>query len=66
MNIPEIAHKYRISEAFLNSKDDALVIASDSLRELQTYIRATSDNNELVDKLQYLIDFMLDVKQATY
>lgn len=67
MNIPQIAQKYRISEAFLNSKDDALMIAAESLKDLQAIINSgVADPKDIVSKLQFLQDFLTDVKSSGY
>ena len=34
MNLQEVAHKYRISDNFLNSKDDGLLVAAKSIQDL--------------------------------
>lgn len=64
MTISQIAAKYRISEAFLNSKDDALTIVGESLRELQFDIK--NGKSLTVDQLQKLIEFLHDIKNSNY
>ena len=34
MNLQEIAKKYRISESFLNSKEDGLLIVASSINDI--------------------------------
>lgn len=64
MTISQIAAKYRISEAYLNSKDDALLIAADSIRDLQTDVK--QGKSLTVDQLQKIIEFLYDIKNSNY
>lgn len=66
MTIPEIARKYKISEAYLNSKDDGLIIAADSLKELKSLITQGLPQPQLLSKMQFLIDFLVDVKNSNH
>lgn len=66
MTIPEIARKYKISESFLNSKDDGLMVAADSLRELKVQINGGLPQAQLLNKMQFLIDFLVDVKNSNH
>jgi hypothetical protein len=66
MTIPEIARKYKISEAYLNSKDDALKIAAASLTDLKTIVLNGASQDDVANKLQFLADFMLDCKNSSY
>jgi len=62
MTISQISAKYRISEAYLNSKDDALLIIVESLRELKT----KSTDPSASEQFQKLIDFCHDIKNSNY
>ena len=62
MTISQISAKYRISEAYLNSKDDALLIIGESLKELKT----KSTDQTTLEQFQKLIDFCHDVKNSNY
>lgn len=66
MTIPEISKKYNISEAYLNSKDDALTIAAASLIDLKTMLEQNQPRATIASKLQFLADFLYDVKNSNY
>jgi hypothetical protein len=66
MTIPEISKKYNISEAYLNSKDDALTIAAASLIDLKGMLDGNYPKKALADKMQFLADFLRDVKKSTF
>ena len=66
MTIPEISKKYGISEAYLNSKDDALKIAAASLTDLKAIVLNGADKEDIATKLQFLADFMLDCKNSNH
>lgn len=69
MNLQQIAHKYRISDNFLNSKDDGLLVAAKSIQDLiasmnQSAGRGINENEKqsIITKMEKLIDFLKDVK----
>ena len=69
MNLQEVAQKYRISDNFLNSKDDGLLVASKSIQDLINEInqdakRGIDENRKqsIITKLEKLTDFCKDVK----
>ena len=66
MTIPEIAKKYGISEAYLNAKDDALQIAAASLVDLKGMVNNTVPREQIANKLQFLADFLYDVKNSNH
>jgi hypothetical protein len=66
MTIPEISKKYGISEAYLNAKDDALQIAAASLLDLKVMIEKNTPRAEVAAKLQFLSDFLYDVKNSNH
>ena len=66
MNIQEICKKYGISEAYLNSKDDAHQVAAASLLDLKNMVLQNKPREEVANKLQFLADFLLDVKNSSY
>jgi hypothetical protein len=66
MQIPEIAKKYGISEAYLNSKDDAHQIAAASLVDLKKLVLENHPRQEIANKLQFLADFLIDIKNTSY
>lgn len=66
MTIPEISKKYGISEAYLNSKDDALKIAASSLIDLKEMVQANMPRAEIGAKIQFLADFLMDCKNSNH
>ena len=66
MTIPEIAKKYGISEAYLNAKDDALQIAAASLVDLKGMVTNNVPRDQIANKLQFLADFLYDVKNSNH
>ena len=66
MNISEICKKYGISDAYLNSKDDAHTIAAASLIDLKNMVLNNQPRQEIANKLQFLADFLIDVKNSGY
>jgi len=66
MTIPEIAKKYGISEAYLNAKDDALQIAAASLVDLKGMVNNNVPREQIANKLQFLADFLYDVKNSNH
>jgi len=66
MTIPEISKKYGISEAYLNSKDDALKIAAASLVDLKGMVTNNVPREQIANKLQFLADFLYDVKNSNH
>ncbi|MEY4332588.1 MAG: hypothetical protein RLZZ196_1326 [Bacteroidota bacterium] len=66
MNITEISKKYNISEAFLGSKEDGLMIAAASLKDLQNALDANQPRGEIKAKMQFLIDFLTDLKNSSW
>jgi hypothetical protein len=66
MTIPEISKKYGISEAYLNSKDDALKIAAASLVDLKGMVDSNMPREQISNKLQFLADFLMDCKNSNH
>lgn len=68
MNLTEISRKYRVSEAFLNSKDDGLLIVASSLQDIIREMNGGKiDENRkesLIEKLERLSQFCKDVKNS--
>ena len=71
MNLQEVAHKYRISDNFLNSKDDGLLVAAKSIQDLIKEInnsekRGIDENKKqsIITKMEQLVDFLKDVKNS--
>ena len=66
MTLDEICKKYGISGAFLNSKDDALQIAAASLIDLKGMLEANQPKAPIAAKMQFLADFLSDVKNSNH
>jgi 2C-methyl-D-erythritol 2,4-cyclodiphosphate synthase len=66
MTISQISQKYGISEAYLNSKDDALSIAAASLIDLKNMLDQNHPKQAIADKMEFLANFLRDVKNSTY
>ena len=67
MNLQEIAHKHKVSENFLNSRDDAFDIAAASLEDLIFELKkGTIEQETMVYKLQQLRNFLVDVRSSTF
>tara|TARA_B100000900_G_scaffold351676_1_gene318916 strand:+ start:291 stop:506 length:216 start_codon:yes stop_codon:yes gene_type:complete len=65
-NLQQIAHKYRISDNYLNSKDDGLLIVASSLQDIIAEMNSGNiDRNKkesLIEKLEKLTSFCKEVK----
>ena len=67
MNLQEIAHKHKVSENFLNSRDDAFDIAGASLEDLIFQLKKGEiENEKLIYQLQQLTNFLADVRNSTF
>lgn len=65
MNLQQIARKYGVNENILNSKDDSLLIVVESLKDLQAMANANQPRQQLVNRMQFIIDFVSDVKNSS-
>ena len=65
MNLQQIAKKYGINDSYLNAKDDALMVAATSLADVQSMVMSNQPREQIKNRLQYVIDFMADVKNST-
>lgn len=70
MTLQQIAHKYRIAEHFLNSKDDGLNVVATSLQDLITELSSEKlDENRkqsIIEKMERLKLFCKEVKDSTF
>ena len=73
MNLTEIARKFRVSENFLNSKEDALLIVQSSINDLiselnRTEKRGIDENGKqsIITKLEQLAEFCKEVKNSSF
>jgi hypothetical protein len=66
MNLQQIGKKYKVSENFLNSKDDALSVAATSIDDLVFKLQYNVPKEELIENLKTLSSFLRDVKKSTF
>jgi hypothetical protein len=66
MNLDQIGRKYKISDSYLNSKDDALSVAATSIDDLIFKLQYNIPKDELIKNLKTLADFMRDVKKSGF
>mgnify|MGYP001051846769 FL=1 len=71
MRLQDVCTKYRISDAYLNSKDDGLLVAASSIQDLIKEInnsetRGIDENKKqsIITKMEKLVDFLKDVKNS--
>tara|TARA_A200000159_G_scaffold99136_1_gene91885 strand:+ start:3073 stop:3288 length:216 start_codon:yes stop_codon:yes gene_type:complete len=69
-NLQEIARKFRISDNFLNSKEDGLLIVASSLQDIIGEMNSGDiDRNRkesLIEKLERLTSFCKEVKNSSF
>jgi ribosomal protein S15P/S13E len=67
-NLQQIAHKYRVSENYLNSKEDGLLIVAESIKDLANELNTLKiDENRkqsMIEKMERLSEFCKDVKNS--
>ena len=66
MNLGQIGQKYRISDSYLNSKEDALLVAASSIDDLVNKIQNNISKGELTENLKKLSEFLRDVKNSSF
>jgi len=70
MNLTQIARKFRVSENFLNSKEDGLLIVQSSINDLISELNlGVIDENRkqsIITKLEKLSDFCKEVKNSSF
>ena len=70
MNLQAISRKFRVSENFLNSKEDGLLITASSLqdiiRELNSGKLDENRKQSIIEKLERLSEFCKEVKNAGF
>lgn len=64
MTLEEVGKKYGISDAFLNSKEDGLIVAARSLQDIVRELKAKNVDDPLIQKLEYLAEFLREVKNS--
>lgn len=65
MNLQQISRKYGVNENILNSKDDALLVVVESLKDLQSMAKSNQPRQQLINRMQFVIDFVSDVKNSS-
>ena len=72
-NLQTIARKFRVSENFLNSKEDALLIVASSLQDIigelnRNEKRGIDENRKqsIIEKLERLSSFCKEVKNSSF
>lgn len=66
MNIQDIAKKYKISENYLNSKDDGYNISIESVNDIIMEIKKGMEGEMTIKKLEKLKQFMFDIRHSTF
>lgn len=66
MTLEQIGSKYKISHSFLNSKEDALLVAANSLKDFAFKLDYTIPKEELKQDLAKLEQFLRDVKNSNH
>lgn len=66
MNLQEICAKYRISDNYLNSKDDAFSITAESINDLIGDLNKLNGTATIIEKLERMKLFLQDVKNSTF
>ena len=64
MNLTQVAAKFNVSEAFLNSKDDALIIGATSIQDIVRGMKARNGDPTVVKQLELLAEFLREVKNS--
>ena len=71
MRLQDVCTKYRVSDAYLNSKEDGLLVAASSIQDLineinKSSVRGIDENRKqsIVTKMEKLVDFLKDVKNS--
>jgi len=71
MRLQDICTKYRISDSYLNSKEDALLVAASSIQDLIGEINRSAERGidentkqSIITKMEKLTDFLKDVKNS--
>ena len=71
MRLQDVCTKYRVSDSYLNSKEDGLLVAASSIQDLikeinQSSVRGIDENRKqsIVTKMEKLVEFLKDVKNS--
>jgi hypothetical protein len=66
MNLQEICAKYRISDNYLNSRDDAFGITAASIDDLIGDLNQINGTATIIEKLERMKLFLQDVRNSTF
>ena len=66
MTLQDISRKYRISDNYLSSKEDALIVTAASLADLVEELQPIAGTTSVSEKMERLINFLKDVKNSTF
>ena len=66
MNLQEICAKYRISDNYLNSRDDAFNITASSIDDLIGELNQINGTATVTEKMERLKLFLQDVRNSTF
>ena len=70
MNLTQIAQKFRISDNYLNSKEDGLLVTASSLQDIIAELNSGKlDENRkqsIIEKLERLSQFCKEVKNSSF
>lgn len=66
MNLQEICAKYRISDNYLNSRDDAFSITAASIDDLIGDLNQINGTATIIEKLERMKLFLQDVRNSTF
>ena len=64
MTLTQVAHKYNISEAFLNAKDDGLKIAVKSIKDLVRQMEQRNVDAQTISQVKRLGEFLFAVSDS--
>lgn len=64
MNLEQVGRKYKVSDSFLNSKDDGLLVAAKSIDDILLKLQYNIPKEELIENLKTLTNFLRDVKNS--
>lgn len=65
MTLDQVAHKYGINRNSMNAKDDALKITVKSTQELVKEMQRRNIDNEMIEAVKRMGEFLYDVSQST-
>jgi len=65
MTLEQIAVKYGVNRNSLNAKDDAIKIATKSIKQLVTEMQKRNVDSEMIEATKKLGEFLFDVSDST-